>query len=85
MTSGGTESILMAVKAARERAHEERGVTAPNMVIASSAHAAFHKAAHYFGVTAQKVDVDADWGADLDAVGARGTDDPRGVVGEAPQ
>ena len=34
MTSGGTESILMAVKAARERARAERGVTAPEMVIA---------------------------------------------------
>jgi sphinganine-1-phosphate aldolase len=85
MTSGGTESILMAVKAARERAHEERGVTAPNMVIASSAHAAFHKAAHYFGVTAHKVDVDADWRADVDAMAARVGDDTVLVVGSAPQ
>ena len=55
MTSGGTESILMAVKAARERGRAERGVTEPKMVIAESAHAAFHKAAHYFGVRAHKV------------------------------
>ena len=53
MTSGGTESILMAVKAARERARTERGVTEPNMVIAASAHAAFHKASHYFDVPAR--------------------------------
>src|SRR3954467_8177162 len=45
MTSGGTESILMAVKAARERARHERGITLPEMVVAESAHAAFHKAA----------------------------------------
>ena len=50
MTSGGTESILMAVKAARERARAERGIDAPEMVVADSAHAAFHKAAHDFGV-----------------------------------
>src|SRR5690349_20196936 len=50
MTSGGTESILLAVKAARERGRAERSVTAPEMVIAESAHAAFHKAGHYFGV-----------------------------------
>ena len=41
------------------------------MVIASSAHAAFHKAAHYFGVHAHKVDVDDDWRADVDAMAAR--------------
>lgn len=40
MTSGGTESILCAVKAARERGREERGITAPEMVVATSAHAA---------------------------------------------
>ena len=47
LTSGGTESILMAVKAARERGRTERGITAPEMVLPVSAHAAFHKAAHY--------------------------------------
>ena len=85
MTSGGTESILMAVKAARERGRAERGVEAPEMVIASSAHAAFHKAAHYFGVHVHKVDVDADWRADVDAMAARVTDDTVLVVGSAPQ
>src|SRR5882724_12053863 len=54
MTSGGTESILCAVKAARERGRAERDVTEPEMVIADSAHAAFHKAAHYFGVRVHK-------------------------------
>ena len=33
MTSGGTESILCAVKAARERGREERGITAPELVL----------------------------------------------------
>ena len=40
LTSGGTESILMAVKAARERGRAERGITAPEMVLPESAHAA---------------------------------------------
>src|SRR5205809_1854559 len=40
MTSGGTESILMAVKAARERGGSERNGTAPEMGVADSAHAA---------------------------------------------
>ena len=71
MTSGGTESILMAVKAARERARAERGITEPEMVVADSAHAAFHKAAHYFGVRVHKVPVRADFRADVDAMAAR--------------
>ncbi len=85
MTSGGTESILMAVKAARERARTERGVTEPNMVIAASAHAAFHKASHYFDVPARKVPVDADWKADVDAMSALVDENTVIVVGSAPQ
>ncbi len=85
MTSGGTESILMAVKAARERGRLERGVEAPEMVIASSAHAAFHKAAHYFGVRVHKVDVDRDWRADVEAMAAHVGDSTVLVVGSAPQ
>jgi glutamate/tyrosine decarboxylase-like PLP-dependent enzyme len=85
MTSGGTESILMAVKAARERARAERSVSEPNMVIASSAHAAFHKAGHYFGIEVRKVDVDEDWHADVDAMAARTDNDTILVVGSAPQ
>ena len=68
MTSGGTESILCAVKAARERGREERGITEPEMVVPASAHAAFHKAAHYFGIRLHKVPVRDDWRADVDAM-----------------
>lgn len=85
MTSGGTESILMAVKAARERARAERGVTEPEMVLAESAHAAFHKAAHYFGVRVHKVKVRDDWRADVDAMTAHVNDRTVLVVGSAPQ
>jgi sphinganine-1-phosphate aldolase len=85
MTSGGTESILMAVKAARERARTERGVTEPEMVVAESAHAAFHKAAHYFGVRVHKVAVQPDFRADVDAMAALVNDRTALVVGSAPQ
>ena len=71
--------------------------TAPEMVIASSAHAAFHKAAHYFGVHVHKVDVDADWRADVDAMAAprrrttpcsssaRAPQYPQGVIDPIPE
>lgn len=54
-TSGGTESILLAVLAARDSRPD---INAPRMVLPSTAHAAFRKAAHYFGVDATTVAVD---------------------------
>eukprot|EP01128_Nolandella_sp_AFSM9_P007199 TRINITY_DN3884_c0_g1_i1.p1 TRINITY_DN3884_c0_g1~~TRINITY_DN3884_c0_g1_i1.p1 ORF type:complete len:525 (-),score=149.79 TRINITY_DN3884_c0_g1_i1:1370-2944(-) len=50
MTSGGTESLLMAVKAYRDYAKKNRGITEPEMILAESAHPALHKAGAYFGV-----------------------------------
>ena len=47
LTSGGTESILLACLAYREKA-KARGVTKPNMVLNNTAHAAFDKACFYF-------------------------------------
>ncbi|MCU1426259.1 MAG: putative sphingosine-phosphate lyase [Actinomycetia bacterium] len=85
MTSGGTESILMAVKSARERGRAERNITAPEMVLPASAHAAFHKAAHYFGLQVHKVPVRDDWRADVDAMASRVNDNTVLVVGSAPQ
>ncbi|MEU5867812.1 aspartate aminotransferase family protein [Nonomuraea sp. NPDC047529] len=53
-TSGGTESIMLAVKAARDAA----GRAAPNLVLPVTAHPAFHKAAHYLGLRVKAVPVD---------------------------
>lgn len=85
LTSGGTESLLCAVLAARERGRIERGITAPEMVIAESAHAAFHKAAHLFGVTVRKTPVLADWTADVEAMAAAVNENTVLLVGSAPQ
>lgn len=85
MTSGGTESLLCAVKAARERGKAERGITSPQMVVPESAHAAFHKAAYYFGIELVKTPVKDDWTADVDAIAAAITDNTVLVVGSAPQ
>ncbi|OJJ44060.1 hypothetical protein ASPZODRAFT_135504 [Penicilliopsis zonata CBS 506.65] len=54
-TSGGTESILMACLAARQKAFHERGVTEPEMIIPDTAHAAFIKACSYFGIKLHRV------------------------------
>ncbi|OZM72423.1 aspartate aminotransferase family protein [Amycolatopsis antarctica] len=55
VTSGGTESCLLAVLAARESRPD---ITDPSIVLPSTAHAAFHKAGHYFGVRVVTVPVD---------------------------
>jgi sphinganine-1-phosphate aldolase len=55
VTSGGTESCLLAVVAARDSRPE---VARPAMVVPETAHAAFRKAAHYFGVRVIAVPVD---------------------------
>lgn len=61
MTSGGTESILLAVLAARERARARRPwITSPEIVVPETIHVAFDKAAHYFGVKVRYAPIDAD-------------------------
>jgi len=85
MTSGGTESILMAVKTARDWARAERpAIAAPEMVLPSTAHPAFHKAGHYFGVKPVVVPVGSDYRADVTAAGAAITRNTILVVGSAP-
>ncbi|KOS15516.1 plp-dependent transferase [Malassezia pachydermatis] len=57
-TSGGTESIMMACLAMREWGRHERGITQPEIVVPVSAHVAFDKAGHYFGMTVRRIPVD---------------------------
>jgi hypothetical protein len=58
MTSGGTESIIMAVLAYKRWARATKGITNPNMVVPATAHAAFDKASQYLDVEIRKVSVD---------------------------
>jgi glutamate/tyrosine decarboxylase-like PLP-dependent enzyme len=55
------------------------------MIVPESAHAAFHKAAHLFGLALTKTPVKADWTADVDAMAAAVTPDTVLLVGSAPQ
>jgi glutamate/tyrosine decarboxylase-like PLP-dependent enzyme len=84
-TSGGTESILMAVKAARDQFRTESSITHPNMVLPTSAHAAFDKAAAYFGVELRRVDVLPDWRADVEAMAKMIDQNTILIIGSAPQ
>lgn len=79
-TSGGTESIIMAMKAYRDRSGRKR----PQMVLPTSAHVAFDKAAHYLGFDQVRVPVAADFRADVAAMARAITRKTVVVVGSAP-
>lgn len=85
LTSGGTESIQCAVLAARERARVERGIEFGEIVLPVSAHAAFHKSAHMYGMPIITTPVGGDWTADVEAMRAAVTERTALVVGSAPQ
>jgi len=86
MTSGGTESLVLAVRSARKRAEREgRNLKRMNMVLPSSAHAAFEKGADYFEVESRRVPVGVDWKADVDAMRDACDDETILLVGSAPQ
>jgi hypothetical protein len=68
MTSGGTESIIMAVLAYKRWGRTTKGIVKPNIVVPVTAHAAFEKASQYLDVEIRKVNVD---GSRMRAVPAR--------------
>ena len=70
VTSGGSESILLAMKTYRDFARDKRGITEPEIVVPESAHAAFHKAAQYFNLRVRLVSLDSDYRADVEATAA---------------
>lgn len=84
VTSGGTESIILACKAARDAARavglEDRGV----LVLPITAHAAFHKAAAVLDLEVRHTDVDDQFRADPDAIAAAIDDRTVAVVASAP-
>ena len=83
MSSGGTESIFLAVHTAREWSRE-RGVDRPAIVTARTAHPAFAKACHYLGVEQRRVDVGPDLRADPAAFAAALDDQVVLLVASAP-
>lgn len=85
MTTGGTESIFLAVKSARDRARVRgAGQATPEIVAAQTAHPAFDKAAHFLGLTVKRVAVGADFRADAAAMEAAIGPDTVMLVGSAP-
>ncbi len=85
MTSGGTESLLVAVKTARDWARANRPqAQQPEMILPITAHPSLEKAAHYFGVRPVHVPIGSDFRADVAAVEAAISPNTILLVGSAP-
>lgn len=84
LTSGGTESIFLAVQVAREHARATRGIADPQLVTASTAHPAFAKAAHYLDIEHLVVPVGPDGRLDPDDAQAAIGERTALLVGSAP-
>ncbi|NKB99587.1 MAG: aspartate aminotransferase family protein [Pseudomonadales bacterium] len=85
ITSGGTDSITMAVKAARDYARATRGVDGQaNLVAPFSAHPAFDKAAHLMNIEVRRIPVGADLKSDVNAMAEAADEQTIMLVGSAP-
>lgn len=84
LTSGGTESILMAVKSARDIFEKEHPGYMAEIIIPSTAHPAFHKACQYFKVKPIIIPVNGKFEADTEAIKKAITSNTVMIVGSAP-
>ncbi|MBC2717766.1 MAG: aminotransferase class V-fold PLP-dependent enzyme [Desulfobacteraceae bacterium] len=84
VTSGGTESILMAMKVYRDRSFKEKGIIKPEIIKPKTAHPAFSKAGSYFGIKIIEVPTDLpDFRVDPDVVEAHINENTVAVIGSA--
>ncbi|PVU99738.1 hypothetical protein BB559_000453 [Furculomyces boomerangus] len=85
-TSGGTESIIMAVRAHLQLAAKERNVTHPNMIAPITIHTAFNKACEYFGVKLILIPIDKYTGkVNVTAIAGSAVNYPHGVMDDIEQ
>lgn len=84
VSSGGTESILLAMKTYRDWARDRKNITRPEIIVPVSAHAAFEKAAAYFKIKIKRIPLDADYRADVAAARRALTRRTIALVGSAP-
>jgi len=84
LSSGGTESIMLAMKAYRDCARETKGITKPEMIVPITAHAAFDKASQYFGIKTVHIPVDSMFRADVNAARKAISRNTVAIVGSAP-
>lgn len=84
VSSGGTESIMLAMKTYRDWAREKKGITRPEMIVPVSAHAAFDKASQYFNIKTVHIPIDENYRADANAAKKAINKNTVVIVGSAP-
>ncbi len=85
MTSGGTESILLAIRTYRDRARAlTPKIKKPNIIVPASVHVAFDKAGKYFDVRIIHAPLAPDGRVNVGAVERLITPDTIALVGSAP-
>ena len=84
VSSGGTESIMLAMKTYRDWARDKKGITKPEMIAPITAHAAFDKASQYFNIKTVHIPVDSNFRADVDAARKAVSRNTVVIVGSAP-
>ncbi len=84
VSSGGTESILLAMKTYRDWARDSKGITQPEIIAPTTAHAAFDKAAQYFCMKIIRTPIGADFRAEVKAMKAAITENTVALVGSSP-
>ena len=84
VSSGGTESILLAMKTYRDWAQDTKGITQPEMILPVTAHTAFDKAAQYFKIKSVRIPIDENYQADLTAVRNAVNKNSIVIIGSAP-
>ena len=84
LTSGGSESIMTALLAYRDKCREEKGITQPQIILPTTAHSAFRKGAHLFGIEIIDAPIDpVSTLVDMDFVRDHVTDRTIALVGSA--
>ena len=86
VTTGGTESIFLGMKTARDWAAANRPVPGtPEVIAPDTAHPAFSKAAHYLGMKLTRMPEGSDGRADVQAMAGAINENTIALVGSAPQ
>ncbi|MCC7284173.1 MAG: aspartate aminotransferase family protein [Acetobacteraceae bacterium] len=83
-TSGGSESIFLALRAARVRAAREQGISEPNIVIPQSAHLTFNRAADFQQIAVRRIPTGANRLADVAGMAAAIDANTIALVASAP-
>jgi sphinganine-1-phosphate aldolase len=83
VTFGGTESLINPMLVYRDRAHAEKEITEPEVIIPVTAHVALEKAGHLLGIKVIKAPLTQDWVVDVDWVRDHVTKNTIALVGSA--